>query len=218
MTIFYNAFTFTDMHPAKWQQELHKGDYFEVMDRIGNADPVYGRVLTSPENGYFMARVFNIQNTDGDEVKICIVEPTRKIKESEFETARRRGWIVPNGQPKRSYESAENYENPERDREDCEIIGKRPGKVKRTTCHKKGEAAINKVRGQITDRIHQLTSNPNVIKVAEQVLDAIDSDQTEDFVEAMQFANTVLTDSEKIELERVVNDLRASYRKAGASR
>ena len=77
---------------------------------------------------------------------------------------------------------------------------------------------MNKVRQQITDRIHQSTSNPNVIKVAEQVMDAIDSDQTEDFVEAMQFANTVLTDSEKIELERVVNDLRASYRKAGASR
>ena len=29
MTIFYNAFTFTEMHPAKWQQELHKGDYFK---------------------------------------------------------------------------------------------------------------------------------------------------------------------------------------------
>lgn len=70
---------------------------------------------------------------------------------------------------------------------------------------------MNEVRQRIIERMRQLTSNPNILKACEQALDAIEKNQTEDFVSAKQFAEKVLNQSEKEELERVMNAYRKEF-------
>ncbi len=97
ITTYWNAFTSIETKPQKWQTKLHQGDYFVIDDRIGNTI-LYGRLESRPnEKGMFQTALFSAQATQGNSTSICIVEPTRKISEYEFEKAKKQGWTKKQG-------------------------------------------------------------------------------------------------------------------------
>ena len=67
-----------------------------------------------------------------------------------------------------------------------------------------------RAKQQVMDRARQLTSNPNVLKAFEMMLEAIEADLTENYSSAVQFANTNLSDDDKCEIERVMKAWRSS--------
>lgn len=95
MTILYfNALTSTQSSPLPWQKKLQAGDFYEIATLDGSTLPtIYGQILEVRDEGFFWAKAHSAWCLQGNEGLLCIVEPTRKLTASEFEAARKNGWI-----------------------------------------------------------------------------------------------------------------------------
>ena len=92
-TTFFNALTGAQTQPLPWQKELRVGDYYEIAPLDGSTYPtIYGQILEVRDEGFFWVKTHSAWCLQGIESLLCIVEPTRKISQAEFDIARMNDW------------------------------------------------------------------------------------------------------------------------------
>lgn len=91
---FFNALTgAAQVAPAKWQSQLKSGDYYVIESFASSLPAIYGQIIKpTGERGYFRVKAHSAWCVKGEEGILCIVEPTRKLTQAEFEAAREKNW------------------------------------------------------------------------------------------------------------------------------
>ena len=90
---YYNFLTGAWVLPYDWQEQIRKGDYYEIVTE--NLPVIYGVVLeASHKNGHFRVQAHSAWCLNGQEGTMCVVEPTRILTKEEFEYARQKCWKV----------------------------------------------------------------------------------------------------------------------------
>ena len=91
-TYYYNRLTGAPVTPDHWQTKIKKGDYYEA---ASETIVIYGEILGAAlEKGYFHALAYSVWFPNGNEARVCVVEPTRILTKQEFEYARSCRWKV----------------------------------------------------------------------------------------------------------------------------
>jgi hypothetical protein len=90
---FFNALAGAQVAPAKWQSQLKSGDYYVIESFVPSLPSIYGQIIKpTRERGYFRVKAHSAWYAEGEEGILCIVEPTRKLTQAEFEAARKKNW------------------------------------------------------------------------------------------------------------------------------
>lgn len=99
---FRHMITGEMVEPTDWQLGLQVGDYYRTDQSVAmvgetifdNIPTIYGHIESDEEcePGWFLVRAYSQWCLKGELGLMCIIEPSCKLTQEEFEAARAAGW------------------------------------------------------------------------------------------------------------------------------